>query len=133
MVHIFDRAELLYQLGRCLFAYSLDARNVVRRIAPQGLVIGHVLRAKTEALRYPFLIVEHGVGKPFAERVHFYPVTDKLERIEIAGGDDRLYIAARRNLRYDGAHTVVRFKARRFIERNTKRFKYFRRSLELRD
>src|SRR3989338_4205771 len=93
-VQVLYRAELPYQLGGRLFADPLDAGNVVRRVAAQGFVVGHILRVKTEALAYRPFVVENRVGKAFAERIYFHPLPYELERIKVARGNDGLYVAA---------------------------------------
>ena len=82
-----ERAELLEQRDGGLLSHSRHARDVVRGVALQRLVVEHLVRPQPVALVDLGRVVDHRGGHAHAGGQQAHVVVDQLQPIEIAGDD----------------------------------------------
>ena len=83
------------ELGRRLLPHPGNARDVVGRVALEGLVVEHLVGPQTPPLVHAGPVVDHGVRNAAAQGDHEPgPVRDQLEHVEVTGHDRRLETAA---------------------------------------
>ena len=104
---VFHGSESPQQVGRRLVTYAGHAGNVVRGIALETLVVGHLILPKPEALRHGVRPIHDGVRHAFYRGHDADVVVDELQRVQIAGDDDRVDVQ-RGPLLAKRAYDVVR-------------------------
>ena len=123
LVHALDErlraAELVDELHRCLLADAGNAGDVVGRIAGERLHVA-LLRGfePAVALAYGVLVVDACIAEPGGEQ-HPDVRRDELQRVRVAGGDERVHAVLRAPCR-DRAQHVVGLVAGRFEDGNAK-------------
>ncbi len=116
-----QRLEVPDQLRRGLLADARDARDVVGRVALQGLVVDHLVGSQPEPLVDLRDVVHHGVLDAGPRRHQPDPWRHELEHVEVHRDDRRLEVVARIELLRDRPDDVVRFIALHLVDRDPER------------
>ena len=127
----FERTELPDKLGGGLLPHPGYARDVVRWVALEGLVVDHLVRSKLEPLPDLGGIVVDSRVHTLAGRHQAGVLGDDLEHVEIAG-HDRGVNATGIHVSCDRADHVVRLEARQLVDGDSKRGDHLSNLRELR-
>ena len=93
LVHRIEGAEGLDEFRGGLLADAGDTGDVVGRIALEGLVVEHLVRAQAPALVDLRQVVGDRVRDPATQRDHQGgPIGDELEHVQVAGEDGRVEV-----------------------------------------
>ena len=124
-VDALDAPELLDQLRRRLLADARHARDVVRRVALQPLVVGNLRRLEVVSLAHAVSVVgdrRRGLDvRPVHE--HVDARLDELQQVAVERHERHRNAALLRLLRERAQH-VVRFVARHFEDRHVERLEH---------
>ena len=125
-VHAVQRAEIVQQLQRGLFAHARHAGDVVRRVAHQRLEVDQIDRVKAVFFAELFGIIGLVGGLPHAGRdqAHGRPAADQLQAVPVAGDDDAA-VAVLVRAAADRADQVVRLVARQLAAHEPHRVQHF--------
>ena len=132
-VDVLDATVRLDQFGGCLLANSLDAGNVIGRIAFERFEIDQLTRLELVACFHRgFVVEDHRSGAGLRrEHQHADAGTHQLQRVRVTGDDQRLNVAARAGLPRQCAEQIVRLVLFQSENRNAKRLHNLARALQL--
>ncbi len=103
---LFDRAELLHELGRRLLPHAWHPGDVVGGIALQRDVVQVLRRWEPEAFEHGGLVVAADVRDPLHVEHHGDPGADQLEEVAVRGHDHDLDAPLERPQRERGDRVV---------------------------
>ena len=121
LVQRLERPELADELRRGLLPHPGYARDIVRRVALERLVVDHLVRHEIEPLGDPGRIVEDRVLDAGSRRHEPRVVGDELEHVEVAGHDRRVEAAPFR-VHSDGPDDVIGLVASQLIDGDAQGF-----------
>ena len=133
LVNAVQRAEIVQQLHGGLFADARHARDIVRRVAHQGLEVDQVDRVEPVFFAELFGIIGLVGGLPHAGRdqAHGRAAADQLQAVPVAG-DDHAAVAVLIRAAADRADQVVRLVARQLTARQPHRVQHLLHHRQLR-
>jgi hypothetical protein len=106
LVDAVQRAELLEQADRRLLPDPRDARDVVRGVALQCLVVEHLVRTEAVSVHHLRLVVDHGRGDAHACGEQAHVIVDQLQAVQVARDDHRVDALGGGLLRERADHVV---------------------------
>ena len=119
------------ELRRGLVTDPGHARDVVGRVALQGLEVDHLVGSQTVPLLDHLLVVDHGVLKALPRRHELDARRHELERVEVSRDDDGLEAQLLR-LPRKRPDDVIRFVPRQRVHGDAERLEDLLAALELR-